>query len=286
MALKKDSQTILSSYFSSSPTKSRKRRELPTSPIDLTSDVEDNVSEAHVDEPPIKKIKVVRPSQSQSGSSASTSMKSRKPDGAATYTQSTLFSQTTSAHLRSISSTETRPTGMAEQWAFVPHSPSDPEITPMEVTCRRSDAVEEAEKAKRHEAFKKKLLADSTHFRPRLGVLGTPDTSRAEEDTQSTGTPVLEDVDIVGDSGDESSKTDSDIAFQEVMSMFSHSSSTTAKGKGKRKVSARTKSSGQRSKQASTTTGRRSKKPPPVKGPSGEAYTPLELQVCFSFGYL
>ncbi|KAF9452264.1 DNA mismatch repair protein MSH3 [Macrolepiota fuliginosa MF-IS2] len=236
------SQTRLSSYFSPSPTKSTKRRERSASLIDLTSDVEENEPGVYTDEPPIKKIKVVRQSQSQSQSQASSSFttKSKKPSGAATYTQSILFSQTSTPPRPNLS-TQGQSTGIAERWAFVPQgspsrgSPSDPAIGA--------------------KVFKKTLSTNDSRFRLRPGALGPPGT--LTEGAQGRGTPIPEDGNVAEDSGD-----DSDAAFREVMDMFSHPSSATVTGKGKQRASTET-----------------SKKPPLKIGPSGEAYTPLELQV-------
>lgn len=272
----KSSQATISSYFLPSPTKPAKRRERPTSPaspIDLTSDAENGIDD-YADEPPIKKIKVARPSQSQPRSSFST--KSKKPSGTVTCTQSTLFPEV-SAPPRSNFPTQTRSTGMAGRWAFMPQGSlpegSGPEIGPTQDTSSGSDASREAEKAKRHEAFKKKLLTDDTRFRLRPGILGAPGTPHVEEGAQSS-MPASEEGDAVEESGD-----DSDNTFREVMNMFSHPGSETAKGKGKQKASAKTTPTVRGSKQDSAAVTRRSKKPPPNVGPSGETYTPLELQV-------
>ncbi|EKM83024.1 hypothetical protein AGABI1DRAFT_34226 [Agaricus bisporus var. burnettii JB137-S8] len=217
MAPKQNSQTILSSFFSPSPTKSSKKRERPASPIDLTSDADDNdLQVLATEEPPIKKIKVVRSSQSQPG--PSTRQKTKKSGNATPYTQSTLVSQPASSH------------------------------------------TQEAEKAKRHEAFKKKLLADDSLFKPpRPSESDTSHTQLAEEETES----IRMRIEDKGKSIDEDSRTDPDSAFEELMSAFSHSGSAVGKRRAKQKGSA-------------------GKKLPPKIGPSGEAYTPLELQVRYN----
>lgn len=272
MPSNKKSQPTLSSYFSPSPTKSTKRRERPASPIDLTSDNEEN---DFGDEPPIKKVKVARPSQSRASSTSQVKKRGHAP----VYVQSTLFSQTLSTPPRSNARGQTHSRGVAEQWAFVPQpsflqsTPSVPEDGIGESTSR-FDPQKEAEKAKRHEAFKKKLLTNDNRFKLRPGVLGTADTINPEELAQSSRTPVSEGEDAAEDSGD-----DSDPAFREVMNMFS--SSVTTNRKGKKRA---TTESSQTNQRASTSGGRRSNKPPPKIGPSGQAYTPLELQVRSSLG--
>jgi DNA mismatch repair protein MSH3 len=268
MAPKQNSQAVLSSFFSPSPTKSSKRRERPASPIDLTSDADGDILQVHTGEPPIKKIKVVRPSQSQSGPSART--QTNKSGNATTYTQSTLFSQATSSHTRLSPFMES--TGMADQWAFTPHSSSAPDIASLD-----RNKMTEADKAKRHEAFKKKLLADDSRFKPRPSEPDKSLTPLADEETQSMRIHIEDE----GASVNEDSRTDPDNTFEELMSVFSHSDSAAGKGKGRQKGSAGSKSKTEGSKRTitATATSGRSKKLPPKIGPSGEAYTPLELQV-------
>ena len=261
-----NSQTVLSSYFSPSPLKSTKRRERPESPIDLTGD--DSVGEdcLHSDEPPIKKIRVVRPSQSQPQSSTVT--KPKKSGGTPKYTQSTFFSLLSASPQCSASLTQGGST--AEQWIFKSQS-SSTDLRPREGTRWVSDPVKEAEKANRHEAFKKKLLTYESQYRLRHGVSAL-DTSL---------TPRLDDLAVIDADDNNGSGNDSDPGFKEVMKIFSHSHSISAvaadKGKGKQAASARTKltSHGQRS----VTTKRKTNKSTLIIGPSGEPYTPLELQV-------
>lgn len=272
MAPKQNSQTILSSFFSPSPTKSSKKRERPASPIDLTSDADDNdLPVSATEEPPIKKIKVVRSSQSQPG--PSTRQKTKKSGNATPYTQSTLVSQPASSPTR-LSPLATS-TGMADQWAFTPHSSSAPEVSSLD----RDNPTEEAEKAKRHEAFKKKLLADDSLFKPpRPSESDASHTQLAEEETES----IRMRIEDKGKSLDEDLRTDPDSTFEELMSAFSHSGSAVGKRRAKQKGSARSKSKAEGSKRTITATNRQSKKLPPKIGPSGEAYTPLELQVRYN----
>lgn len=272
MAPKQNSQTILSSFFSPSPTKSSKKRERPASPIDLTSDADDNdLPVSATEEPPIKKIKVVRSSQSQPG--PSTRQKTKKSGNATPYTQSTLVSQPASSPTR-LSPLATS-TGMADKWAFTPHSSSAPEVSSLD----RDNPTEEAEKAKRHEAFKKKLLADDSLFKPpRPSESDASHTQLAEEETES----IRMRIEDKGKSLDEDSRTDPDSAFEELMSAFSHSGSAVGKRRAKQKGSAGSKSKAEGSKRTITATNRQSKKLPPKIGPSGEAYTPLELQVRYN----
>ncbi len=270
MPSNKNSQSNISSYFSPSPTKSSKRRERPASPIDLTSDNEET---GFGDEPPIKKVKVTRPSQSRASSGT------QKLNHAPTYVQSTLFSQTLSTPPRQNAQSKACSRSMAEQWAFM-SQPSISQGSPAvsEDGTRQDtsgfDSQKETQKAKRHETFKKKLLADESHFRLRPGVLDAAGTINSEELAQSSRAAASsEDEDAAEDSGGES-----DPAFKEVMNMFS--SYVTASKRGKKKAAVERNLASQH---ASTSSGGRSKKPPPRVGPSGQAYTHLELQVRISF---
>lgn len=267
MAAKQNSQAILSSFFSPSPTRSSKRRERPASPIDLTSDADDDTLPVHTSEPPIKKIKVVRSSQSQPGPSARTKT-NKFGNAATTYTQSTLFSQPSSPHTRLSPCIE--PTGMVDQWAFTPHPSSAPDIASPD-----RNKLTEAEKAKRHEAFKKKLLTDDSHFKPRPSEAENSTAPLADEEPESTRMHVEDEGNLVN----EDSRIDPDSAFEELMSAFSHPASAAGKGKGKQKASVGSKSKPEGSRRTAAATSRQSKKLPPKIGPSGEAYTPLELQV-------
>lgn len=290
MAPSNSSQAILSSYFSPSPHKSTKRRERPESPIDLTSDADDAMPSSHVEEPPIKKIKVVRSSQSQPRPSAVTT-KSKKSGGIANYTQSTLFSQTLSQATprHSTPATSSKTLGTAEKWAFIPQPSPSQCLSPGSGTrsgpdtSYKSDFVKENEKAKLHEAFKRKLLSHDSQFRLRHGVLAAPASDTGESVREGRTSPLDDQVDVTA-GRDDNSGEDSDPGFREVMRIFSHtdsgSATVTRKGKGKQKASAEIKSTEQGgSKQSSAAASRRSKKPPPKIGPSGEPYTPLELQV-------
>jgi DNA mismatch repair protein MSH3 len=160
-----------------------------------------------------------------------------------------------------------------EQWTLTP-SQASPEAKSGQGTSCRPDHENEVEKAKRHEAFKKKLLTHDGRFSPRPEALGAPTLDDEDEDMAD---------DFV--EGDASSGAESDPGFKKVMSMFSHSGTSSAtaqsKGKSKQKASIKTKPTAQDSNKqpASATTGRKSMKPPPTIGPSGAAYTPLEMQV-------
>ncbi|KXN82576.1 DNA mismatch repair protein MSH3 [Leucoagaricus sp. SymC.cos] len=275
MVSEKNSQAILSSYFSPRSTKSNKQHKRPDSPIDLTSDAEDDTLYGHLDEPPIKKIKVARPSHSQPR--ASSTARSKKSNRTTNFTQSTLFSQALTSPRRL--STPARPNStanMAEQWAFIPQTSWQTSHPAPEAGSGQGglDPKSEAKKAKLHEAFEKKFLTHNFELRP--GALGAPDSLHAEENDQF---PVPMDIDMIEDENSRVEDEDSDPGFTELMEKFSNPSSGTAKGKGKIKVSIKTKSAAQANKQSATKTGRRSKKPPPKIGPCGEPYTPLELQV-------
>ncbi|KAG5652337.1 hypothetical protein H0H81_005358 [Sphagnurus paluster] len=108
---------------------------------------------------------------------------------------------------------------------------------------QRTDA-EIAAARERREAFKKKLLLDNNPFLRNRSVQPEPEP----ESHKAQG----------ADSTDE----DSDNAFKELSLMFSNTSK--ARGKTKKAVPA---------------TAAKKVKNPPVLGPSGESYTPLEIQV-------
>ena len=135
----------------------------------------------------------------------------------------------------------------AELWRYSP-TPSPSRLT------ERPDAPTPAQVAARkarHEAFKKKLLGDNnTLFRRK----SERDADVFDVDVQANHEP-SKTTDRVDDSGDES-----DSAFRNLRDIFSHNGT-------KRKSKAASKS-------------RSSKKADEEIGPSGQAYTPLEKQVC------
>lgn len=271
MAPTKNSQSILSSYFSASPLKSTKRREPPQSPIDLTGD--DSVDEdyLHSDEPPIKKIRVIRPSQSQS----STVTKPKKHTETTKHIQSTFFSPLPATPQCSAPATGGSATGMAEQWIFRSQSSSTDKM-PSEEIRWISNSVDEARKVKLHEAFKKKLLTHESQYRLRYGVSLAPENNfEARGKTHENLTPHADDPAAINDNGD--SGSDSDPGFKEVMKVFLHSGSNSVavaeQGKGKQTASVRL------TRTKPTDPKRRTVKSSLVIGPSGEPYTPLELQV-------
>ena len=283
------SQTVLSSYFSPSPTKPGKRRARPDSPIDLTSDAEDEISSSYIDEPPIKKIKVVRPSQSQSRPSSSLTS-SKKPSATPNYTQSLLFSQTLSQRSNARYETPAAPrssAGAAAKWAFVPQTSSPQSHLSPGLDSRsghdansKAGSVKETEKVKRREPFKKKLLSHDTQFYLRHGPRG--DTT-LDAHSEPPDPDDLMDEPAEEDSGAE---VDSDPEYTKLMRIFSHKdvSSTKGKGRDKQNTSASSKGAGRGSNQPqSTGKGQKGKKAPQKIGPSGKTYTPLELQVRLTY---
>jgi len=163
---------------------------------------------------------------------------------------------------------------MTEQWISRSQS-SNTAKRPSEETRRISNSVEEARKVKLHEAFKKKLLTYESQHRLRYGVSVTPENNfEARGNTHENIIPYLDDPAVIHDNDD--SGTDSDPGFKEVMKVFLHSGSNsmavTGQGKGKQTTSARLT----RTKPPNP---RRTGKSSLVTGPSGEPYTPLELQV-------
>jgi DNA mismatch repair protein MSH3 len=142
--------------------------------------------------------------------------------------------------------TPSRSTSVAEKWRFTPLSPENIQSQTPNV------AAGAAERRKRHEAFKAKLLEDNSIFARKSSVKETDvDTSGGDEDGNS------------GNGTDKEPESDSDGGFRSLAAFFEN------KSKGKRKAAVRGCGSDISSK----------KKKSAEVGPSGQTYTPLELQV-------
>jgi DNA mismatch repair protein MSH3 len=134
--------------------------------------------------------------------------------------------------------------GTAARWKFDPSSQADKE------TWDSHAAADDLARKRRHEQFKMKLLADNSIF-----IRRKPD---GEDNACATS------MDKFEGTSDEGSSDDRDDAFRALTAAFS------SKPKGKASGSAG-------GKPRAAPTGRN--KVPEV-GPSGQTYTPLELQVC------
>jgi len=164
---------------------------------------------------------------------------------------------------------------MAEQWIFRSQSSGTDERLSEEIRWT-SNSVKEARKVKLHETFKKKLLTHESQYRLRYGVLAaSEDNFEARRNPYENLTPHSDDPVAVDDNDD--SGSDSDPGFKEVMKVFLHSGSNSVadaeQGKGKQMASVRL------TRTKPTNPKRRTGKSGFVIGPSGEPYTPLELQV-------
>ncbi|KII88995.1 hypothetical protein PLICRDRAFT_160002 [Plicaturopsis crispa FD-325 SS-3] len=151
----------------------------------------------------------------------------------------------------------------AEQWRFVPSEPGPSNAGDGDGTRTKDDGthVEDAEptkddkaKAKRHEAFKKKLLGDNNPF---LRRTASEDARAKEADAHAK-----ESDENVGDSDA------SDDGFKDIMQSFS------LKGKGTRKAGTSTQG-----KTSTSAKGKGKARADDEVGPSGQTYTPLEQQV-------
>lgn len=132
----------------------------------------------------------------------------------------------------------------AEQWRF---TPSSPEKTEPSVADPSRTEAEVAAQNQRREAFKRKLLLENSRF-----ILKNPSVPTTECIPVDSPPEVNTNREVGEESEDESDHT-----FKELSDMFSH------RGKGK---------STERS------VSKRARKVLEV-GPSGQSYTPLELQV-------
>lgn len=142
----------------------------------------------------------------------------------------------------------TKSGGHAEQWRFDPSSPSKSQKVPEDATQRNA-----------HERAKRILLGSANVFNNTSRSADAAPSSDVEEEAETAVAPPEDDVD------------DAEQTFGELMEMFSSSSS-----KGKRKGKGAAKKTGlpvagpSRSKSQKTE----------EIGPSGQPYTPFELQVC------
>lgn len=131
---------------------------------------------------------------------------------------------------------------MAVRWNFTPLSPEKP------LTAKPSAPLSEEQGRQlksRREQFKKRLLINAS-----------PPLTGRDPSVELTGIDDQE-LGLESDSGG-----DSDTVFKELTDMFSHNGKGKGKGKGK----------------AAAVPVKRIKKPE-IIGPSGQSYTPLELQV-------
>jgi hypothetical protein len=276
---KPQTQSVLSSYFSQSPRSSplRRGRDSSESPrkrvdIDLTNDEDEGDSDAELwsqidGRPPAKKRKVTVAPSALSGRVVN---KSSVP--AALHRSPFFHSETSQATGQESEVEETA----VNQYRFSSSHPSSSQPV-NSATAKKQQAA--------HDRARRILLSDNNILQPTLAISseGARDASEAGSDA-SDGE---ESEDEVEETSQARAGGDGEVDFEDVMSFFAYSS-TKGKGKGKGKAGSK---AGKASKttssigQPSARSAAKQKAKAKEVGPSGQPWTPMELQVQCRFQY-